>query len=147
MYSIGSSHSWNYKLEKEIYQLEKSNTSVHLYWCNTAVTQCTVIQEYWMCQNGSPMRAHHLYPIISRYPTCQSNNSSPPIILKVAIARWRTARVIISLILPNQSQRSRSSAIANDMSSAVCRIAKYGMQNLRPSCDYHCSSGFGFVYG
>ena len=28
----------------------------------------------------------------------------PPTIAKVAVARWRTARVIISLILPDQSQ-------------------------------------------
>jgi len=50
---------------------------------------------------------------------------------KVAIAGWRTARVIISLTSPNQSQRSRSSATANDVSSEVRRIAKCGMRNLR----------------
>ena len=48
---------------------------------------------------------------------------------------------------PNQSQRSRSSATANDVSSAIRRIAKCGMRNLQPSCDYHQSSGFTFVYG
>jgi len=68
------------------------------------------------------------------------------IIPKVAIAKWRTARVIISLMLPNQSQRSRWSSMANEVLSAVRKIAKCGMRNLRPSCDYHGSGGFGFVY-
>jgi len=45
-----------------------------------------------------------------------------PIIPKVAVARWRSARVIISLIMSNASQRSRSSA------SAVHRIAKCDMR-------------------
>jgi len=31
--------------------------------------------------------------------------------------------------------------------SAVHRIARCGVRNLRPSCDYHRSGGFGFVYG
>jgi len=70
-----------------------------------------------------------------------ARKASPPIIPKVAIARWGTARVIISLIPPNQSQRSRSSAIASDVSSAVRRIAKCDMRNPRPSCDYHHSPG------
>jgi len=34
-----------------------------------------------------------------------AQKASPPIIPKVAIARWQTARVIISLILPNQPQQ------------------------------------------
>jgi len=55
-----------------------------------------------------------------------ARKASKPIISKIAIARWRTAPVIIStfLPLPNQSQRGRSSAIANAVSSAVRRIAK-----------------------
>jgi len=74
---------------------------------------------------------------IEKYPdTLPANQTArkalPPIIPKVAVARWRTARVIVSLIL-----RSSSSAIANDVSSAVHRIVKCGMRNLRPSCDYH----------
>jgi len=66
-----------------------------------------------------------------------ARKASPAIIPEVAIARWRSVRVIISLILPNQSQRNRSSATANDVSSAVRRIAKRGMRKLRPSRDYH----------
>ena len=61
----------------------------------------------------------------------------PPIIPKVAAARWRSVRVIISLILPNQSQRNRSLAITDDVSSAARRIAKCVMRKLRPSRDYH----------
>jgi len=49
--------------------------------------------------------------------------------------------------LPNQSQRSRSSPIANDVSSAVRRIVKCGMRNARPCCNYHHSDCIGFVYG
>ena len=37
--------------------------------------------------------------------------------------------------------------MANDVSSAVHRIAKCGMRNMRSSRDYHHSVGFGFVYG
>ena len=37
--------------------------------------------------------------------------------------------------------------MANDVSSAVHRIAKCGMRNMRSSRDYHHSGGFGFVYG
>ena len=48
--------------------------------------------------------------------------------------------------LSDKSQQSRSSAIANDVSSAVRRIAKCGMWNSRPSCDCHHSGGFQFVY-
>ena len=44
----------------------------------------------------------------------------------------RKASPPIIPILPNQLQRSRSPATANDVSSAVRRIAKRGMQNLRP---------------
>jgi len=66
-----------------------------------------------------------------------ARKASPAIIPEVAIARWRSVRVTISLILPNQSQRTRSLAITNDMSSAARRIAKCGMRKLRPSRDYH----------
>ena len=52
---------------------------------------------------------------------------SLPIIAKVSVARWRTARVIISLFLSNQSQQSRSSAIANDVLSTVHIRANCGM--------------------
>jgi len=61
----------------------------------------------------------------------------------VVIAKWQTARVIISL--PNQSQRSSFAVIGyaeaglqtyditNNMSSAVTEYQNFGMQNLRPS--------------
>jgi len=142
----------NYKLENEIHQLEIPASLVLVQYSSDTVHSDSRILDVSKWQpNATTTPIPHRHRI-DKYPDIQLNNqttrkTSPPIILKVAIARWRTARVIISLILPNQSQRSRSSAIANDMSSAVCRIAKYGMQNLRPSCDYHCSSGFGFVYG
>ena len=81
--------------------------------------------------------SYHRYRIDKYLDTLLANQTtrkaSPPIIPKVAIARWRTARVIFSLILPDQSQRSRSSTIANGVSSAVRRIAKCGMQNTQPS--------------
>ena len=51
---------------------------------------------------------------------------SPPIIPKVAVARWRSSPVAINL---------------NSHSKAVRRIAKCGMQNVRPSCDYHHIGG------
>ena len=80
---------------------------------------------------------HHRHGIDKYLDTLLANQTtrkaSPPIIPKVAVARWRTARVIFSLILPDQSQRSRSSTIANGVSSAVRRIAKCGMQNTQPS--------------
>jgi len=57
-------------------------------------------------------------------------NSSPPTIPKIINARRQTFRVIINLTLPDQSQRSRLLVTANDALSAVCRIAKCGMQNL-----------------
>jgi len=72
-----------------------------------------------------------------------ARKASPPIIPKVAVARWRIARVIIFLtviLTCVTSQRSRS-AITNDVSSAVRRIAKCGVGNLRPSCDYRHSGG------
>ena len=49
--------------------------------------------------------------------------------------------------LPNQSQWSRSPAIANNVPAAVSRTAKCCKRNLQPSCDYHQSSVFGFVNG
>jgi len=70
----------------------------------------------------------------------------PLIIPKVAVARWWTAQVFISLILSNWSLRRRSSAIANYVSYAVCRIAKCSMRDQRPSCNYHHGCGFGFLY-
>jgi len=57
-------------------------------------------------------------------------NSSLPTIHKIVNARWQTFRVIINLTLPDQSQRSKLLVTANDALSAVCRIAKCGMQNL-----------------
>ena len=68
---------------------------------------------------------------------------SPPIIPKVTIARWRTAQVIINLTLLNQSQRSRSSAAANDVSSAVCSIAKCG----HDTCGHLAIITIAAVYG
>ena len=81
----------------------------------------------------------YLYTLLANQT---AQNASPPIIPKVTVARWRTAWVIISLILPNQSQPSGLFAIANDVSSAVHRIVKCNMRNLWPSCDYQHSGGF-----
>jgi len=60
--------------------------------------------------------------------------------LKVIIARWQTARVIISLFLPNQSQWSSFAVIgyaeAGRQWHVVCCNVEYlnfGMQNLHPS--------------
>jgi len=52
----------------------------------------------------------------------------PPTTDKGVSARWRTARVIISLFLPNQSQLSRSSAVTNDVSSAVTQNTQISVQ-------------------
>jgi len=70
----------------------------------------------------------------------------PPIILKSRNRKMADCQSYYQPNLPNQSQQSRSSAMANDMSSAVRRTAKCGMQNLQPSCNYHHSGGFMFVY-
>jgi len=63
--------------------------------------------------------------------------------------RKMAVQVIISLIIPNQSQRSRSSATANDVSSAVRRIVKCNTRKLRPSWDYQHSgesNTFSYMY-
>jgi len=64
---------------------------------------------------------------------------------KVCAARWRTARVNSSPILPNQSQQSSFAVIGyaeaghcrkSPMTSLTCRLVEdlnFGMQNLRPS--------------
>jgi len=73
---------------------------------------------------------HRIDKYLDTLPTNQTaRKASSPIIPKVAITRRQTARVIISLILPNQSQQRRLSVTANDVSSAVHRIAKCGCES------------------
>jgi len=85
---------------------------------------------------------HHIHRIyISRYLTCQSNSSEGEATDHWQKgARWRTARVIISLILPNQSQWS-SFAVIGYAKADHQRPSNVKVIFQRPSCGYSYSWG------
>jgi len=120
-----------------------SSSSSVSNWSATDAAQSRVLYSV-QCR---PLPRHH-QPLLSTQTdkyldTSLANQAAarkalPPTIAKTGNRRWRTARVIISLFLPNQSQRSgfaEAGRRRSPMSVVCCNVEylNFGMHNLRPS--------------